>query len=351
MNHTETVYISYEELLETSKTRLIEAGLSKPHAQLTAEAICIASLRGTDSHGIRLLPHYLEAIKAGRINPNAELQFQQTSPSIGILDANHGMAHAAVATAMDHAVGLAKETGVGLVSVKNSNHCGAMAYYGLRAANQDMIGLAFTNATAKVKVFNAKKPFFGINPVCVTAPMAKEEPFCYDSAPTVMSNNKIKLIKEQGGELPEEVAADSEGQMTIDPTLAKMLLPLGGLLAGYKGYGMAMVVDILCSLLSGMPNGRDVSAMYPADGGNLENKRYLGQMVGAIRIDSFTDLEEFKKRLQDTATEVRGLFQDSNEKVMIPGDREKSFRIQRRNDGIPVNIKIWKQIQKSNFKI
>lgn len=320
----DTVQVDYEALFERSKELLEEAGLSSEHAKVTAEAICTTTLRGTYSHGIRLLPHYLEAIRAGRIDTRARFEFTKTSLSTGCLDAKHGMAHAAVSEAMDQAIGLAKEAGVGLVTVKNSNHCGAMAYFGLKAAKHNMIGLAFTNATAKLKVFNAKETYFGINPVCVTAPIEGEDPFCFDAAPTVMSNNEIKLYKERGEKLPEGVAADANGRMTTDPSDARMLLPLGGVLAGYKGYGLAMVVDIFCSLLTQMPSGKDVSTMYPADGGELSAKRYLGQFVGAIRIDLFEDIDVFKKRMKKNADAVRNLKSEGEDiEVMIPGDPEK----------------------------
>lgn len=336
------MFVPYQQLVKRTSELLKQAGLTSVHAELTSEAICTASLRGTDSHGIRLLPHYLKSIKAGRIDANAEFEFHQSGMSIGILDANHGMAHAAVATGMDYAIELAEKAGAGFVSIKNSNHCGAMAYYGLRAAQKEMIGLAFTNATAKVKVFNAKKPFFGINPVCITAPMDDEEPFCYDAAPTIMSNNKVKMYKERGEMLPEWVAADDEGNMTLDPSLSKMLLPLGGELGGYKGYALAMVVDILTSLLSGMPNGRNVSSMYEADGGRPGDKRYLGQFVGAIRVDLFEDLKIFKKRLKETAEEVRNLpwEESAPDEVMIPGDPEKKITAQRLKDGIEIDSEL-----------
>lgn len=322
---TEKKYISYDKLLTLSQDLFEKEGICREHAFLAAEAICTASLRGTDSHGIRLLPHYLNAIKSGRIDPKAKFVFKKISPSTGILDANHGIAHAAVAKAMDHAIDLAKDAGTGFVSVKNSNHCGAMAYYGLRAAKKDMIGLAFTNATPKLQTFNSTKPFFGLNPICFTAPIEGEEPFCYDASPTVMSNNKIKMLIEQGGELPPDIVADQDGKITNDPKQAKMLIPLGGKVAGYKGYAMSMVVDILCSLLSGMPNGKDVSTMYQPDGGNLSDKRYLAQFVGAIRIDVFQDVKIFKQRLKQTADAVRALpkSDDVEGEVMVPGDPEK----------------------------
>lgn len=340
-------YIPYDQLLARARKLLIAAGLSAEHAHFTAEAVCTASLRGTDSHGIRLLPHYLAAVKAGRIDPEAEFEFTQTAPGTGFLDARHGIAHAAVAMAMDHAIELAAGSGSGFVAVKNSNHCGAMAYYGLRAAQKDMIGLAFTNASPKLKVFNTDEPFFGINPVCFTAPMAGEEPFCYDASPAVMSNNKVKMLKAAGEGLPPDVAADENGKMTLDPAMARMLLPLGGAVAGYKGFGMAMMGDILCSLLSGMPNGRHVSTMYPSDGGHLEQRRRLGQMTGAIRIDRFVELEDFKRRLKHTADTLRSLArsQDATDEVMVAGDPEKRARSDRLQNGIPVPEHVWRKIR------
>lgn len=340
------MHISYPILVDRVTALFIREGVRVDYAGLAAEAICTASLRGTDSHGLRLLPHYIAALRSGRIEAGAEFEYEQTFPALGRLDACHGLAHAAVAVAMEHAIDLARNAGAGFVAVRNSNHCGAMAWYAMRACARNMIGLAFTNATAKVQVFSAAMPFFGINPICIAAPMADEEPFCYDAAPTVMSNNKVKMYKEAGDHLPPDVAADATGKMTLDPNLARMLIPLGGAQAGYKGFGMSMVVDILCSLLSGMPNGRDVSAMYPMDGGKLEDKRYLGQFVGAIRIDAFEDPGAFKRRLQDTANSVRALpaSEHATLPVMIPGDPEKRVAAERMKSGIPVSGEVLRVI-------
>jgi ureidoglycolate dehydrogenase (NAD+) len=337
------VNVEYEELLGIARSILGRLLSNSGHAKLAADAICMASLRGTDSHGIRLLPHYCDAIKNGRIVADAEFVFEKTFASSGIFDANHGMAHAAVSLAMDNAIEMATHSGIGFVSIKNSNHCGAMAPYAMRACGSDMIGFAFTNATAKVKVFNADTPYFGINPICMAAPMEDEDPFCYDAAPTLMSNNKVKMYKEAGEMLPPDVAADTEGQMTLDPSLARMLLPLGGHQGGYKGFGMAMMVDILSSLLSGMPNGSRVSSMYPMDGGDLSDKRYLGQFVGAVRIGAFEDPDVFKKRLKATAEEIRSYkntdFKDKP--VMVAGDPEKRTAKERLVSGIPLSESLW----------
>ena len=327
---------AYPQLLDHVRRRLEQAGLSDQHARFAAEAICLASLRGTDSHGIRLLPHYLSALKSGRINVSATFDFVRTGVATGLLDAHHGMGHAAVASAMEHAIVLAKESGIGVVSVRNSNHCGAMAYYGLMAPPEGMIGLAFTNATPKVKVFNASQAFFGINPICFTAPMLNEDPFCYDASPTIMPNNRVKLYAERGEQLPAGVAADAVGRETLDPSLARMLLPIGGELAGYKGYGMAMVVDILCSLLSGMPNANQVSPMYAGDGATPSDQRFLGQLVAAVQISNFVPLRAFQERLQQTADAIRQLPPQADAPVLVPGDPEKRHAAHNLQHGVDV---------------
>lgn len=341
----ETFLVDYQYLLSSCIRAFTGLGMKEEHARYAAEAICGASLNGTDSHGIRLIEHYLKAIKAKRIVVDAEFAFNKTSVSTGVLDANHGMGHAAVSVAMDNAIKLANESGSGFVSVLNSNHCGAMAYYATKAAKKDMIGFAFTNATAKLKVFNSTNTYFGINPICMAAPMEGEEPFCYDAAPTVMSNNKIKLFAERGERIPDGVAADANGQQTTAPNLSRMLLPLGGEMAGYKGYGMAMMVDIMCSLLSGMPGGKEVSTMYPSDGGNISDKRYLAQFVGAIRIDAFQEPLVFKKRLKKMAEEIRNLPSEAGNSVMIPGDPEKKMKYHRLKTGIPITSQLIKLLK------
>ena len=340
------ILVPYNRLLYRSRELLLKTGMSEEHASLAAEAVCTASLRGVDSHGIRLLPHYLSALNAGRINPSAVFSFIKKSPSAGIFDAGHGIAHAAMAMAMDMAIELAQDTGVGLVSVKNSNHCGEMAFYGLRAARRDMIGFAVTNTTPKLKVHNAAEPFFGTNPLCFAAPMLDEEPFCFDASPAVMSSNKIKMYGQLGKTLPDDVATDIAGMVTTNPALVKMLIPLGGIIAGYKGSGLSMIIDVLSSLLSGMPAGKDVSAMYETDGGALSEPRYLGQFVAAIRIDVFTDLQKFKERLTEIANRIRELkpLPGADEDVMIPGDPEKKFSFERIAKGIPLSPELYSEL-------
>ena len=318
---------------------LLESGVEASAAKATAKGLWQASLRGVDSHGIRLLPHYLAAVKGGRINPNPEFSFEQTSPSTGRLDADHGFGHAAGIHAMRHAMELAGEAGSGHVAVHNSSHCGSMAYFVLEACTDDMIGMAYTNATPKMRSANATRTFFGTNPVCMAAPMAEEAPFCYDGATTLMSANKIRVYGEQGLELPPGCGANKEGIETKDPDQVAQMLPIGD----YKGFGIAMMVDILCGLLTGMPAGDDVSDMFKDP---MSDKRHLGQFYSAMRIDVFEEPGRFKTRLQELANRIRQQpRQDADVAVLVPGDPEKAFQADREAHGIPLSSELVEQFE------
>lgn len=309
---------------------LISTGVNEDVARDTADGLVMASVRGVDSHGIRLLPHYIEELEAGRINPYPEFGFDRKAPAVGQFDADHTYGIAAGVRAMDRAVELAKDAGVGHVSVKNSTHNGMMAYFGLKAAREEMIGVATTHTSANTRPPNGVRPFFGSNPICVAAPMVDEEPFCYDAATSAITFNEVRKQQDAGGQLPRNVAADDSGVPTRDPEEAVQLLPLGG----YKGFGLSMVVDMFNGLLSGMPVGRDVSEMYGED---ISNRRNLGHYYAAFRIDAFVDVEEFKRRLQELAEDVRNEpRRDQETPNYVPGDPEKNSRNERMEKGIPV---------------
>ncbi len=317
---------------------LLRSGVEESAAKATAKGLWLASLRGVDSHGLRLLPHYLEAVRGGRINPKAEFRFEQTSASTGRLDADHGFGHAAGISAMQHAMALAREAGSGHVAVRNSSHCGSMAYFALEACTDDMIGTAYTHATPTMRSANATRTFFGTNPVCMAAPMADEGPFCYDGATTFMSANKIRVYGEQGLELPPGCGADEQGIETRDPDQVARLLPIGD----YKGFGIAMMVDILSGLLTGMPTGDDVSDMFRDP---MSKKRQLGQFYGALRIDVFEEPGRFKTRMQELADRIRHQpRQDPDVAVLVPGDPEKAHQADRQLHGIPISPVVIEQL-------
>ncbi|MAF20488.1 MAG: hypothetical protein CMI55_02275 [Parcubacteria group bacterium] len=343
----DSILLDAGSITEYIKKILRQAGVREDVSCHVSEGLVQASLRGIDSHGIRLLPHYLKGVEGGRINPKPNYKFEKTSTSSGKLDGDHTFGHAAGVEGMNKAIETAAEAGTGHVAVYNSSHFGAAAFFALLAAKRDMIGMCFTNATPHVLTTGSNRAFFGNNPVCFVAPCDGEEPFCLDMATSAITFNRVMQHKESNSPIPSDSVADANGNSTTDPDKAKYLLPIGD----YKGYGLSMMVDVFCSLLSGMPCGIDVSEMYS---GNMSERRYLGHFFTALRIDCFEEISVFKQRMADMMKALRSEpRRDKDVPVQVPGDPEKKIAVIRTKEGIPVS----RQLQESfvqlgkNYKV
>ncbi|MCA9408044.1 MAG: Ldh family oxidoreductase, partial [Candidatus Omnitrophica bacterium] len=235
------ILVHYTEIENFILQVLLKNGVDESVAKHVAQGLVQASLRGVDSHGIRLFPHYVRAMKAGRINSKPNFQFDQTSPSTGILDADDTFGHAAGMEAVSKAIELAKSAGSANISVKKSTHFGAAAFYALEIAKHDMIGMSFTHADSLMLSSNGNRPYFGTNPICIAVPCEGEEPFCLDMATTTISFNAVLQHREDKKDVPVGTCADSEGNPTIDSAKASFLQPIGQ----YKGFGLGMMVEIL----------------------------------------------------------------------------------------------------------
>ncbi len=312
---------------------LDRAGLDTFSRDAVATGLCETSLRGVDSHGIRLLPHYVRSAQKGRKNPRPTMRFTATFPAFGLLDADNAFGHAAGMKAMDHATTMAETLGIGAVSVANSSHPGAMASFALRAARQGYIGMAFTHADALTRSHGGTRAYFGTNPVCLAAPREEDEPFCLDMASTAIAWNQLVRHRTSALPLPEGVAADAEGEETTDAAAATCLLPIGG----YKGFGIAAMVEILCGVLSGMAVGRAIPAMFTTP---MERPRRLGQFYIAIRCDVAGPADDFRKRLQTMTDEVRREPAAKDGEVLLAGDPQIRETAKRREQGIPLDGEI-----------
>ena len=329
------VFIPAEKLRTFIKSVLLKVNVRSDVAEYVTEGLVQTSLRGVDSHGIRLLPHYLNGVKGGRINPNPNYKFIRTFPSTGLLDADHTFGHAAGMEAAKKAIELANEAGTGHIAVYNSTHFGAAAYYTLEIAKHDMIGMSFTNTDALIRTYGGRKPFLGNNPISVAVPCKGEEPFCLDMATSVVTFNKIRQLKEEKLSAPLGVGANSDGIETTNPDETAMLLPVGG----YKGYGLSMVVEILCSLLTGMPYGPHIPKMFEAP---MNQKRYLGHFVIAMRIDCFQEKAVFMERMSKMMKELRNEPRlDKDIPIQVAGDPEKKSYEERSKNGIPLTQNVF----------
>ncbi len=328
---TSTVYVQAAELKRAFLATLAAVDVDPTVAHHVVQGLVETSLRGVDSHGIRLFPHYVKVVKAGRVNGHPKYQFHKGGESVGRLDADHTYGHAAGAEAMKYTIEMARKTGAGAVAVYNSSHFGAAAYCGLMAADADMIGISLTHADALMLSTHGIRAFFGTNPICVTAPVEGEGPFCLDMATSIVTWNKVKMHRERNQALPVGIAADAKGEITTDPHAAESVLPIGD----YKGFGLSMVVDILCALVSGMPFGREITSMYLTP---LDQKRYLGQFYMVLDISKFQDANVFKSRLKKYMDELRREpARDPAKPVLVPGDPEKIAFIKRSSEGIPMS--------------
>lgn len=325
------IYLNSQKLSEIMRVILSEKGLNNDSIQHVVSSLIQTSLRGIDSHGINIFPHYCNAIDSGRISKNPNIDISNTGASTAVVDADHGIGHHSGAVAMEQAILLAKQTGIAAVNVKNSTHFGAAAYFGFMAADADYIGVAFTNADALLKSFRSKEAFFGTNPICFTAPLRDEHHFCLDMATSIVSWNKIMNKQRNKNAIPENWAFDKNGKMITDPQEAKTLNPVGD----YKGYGLAMMIDILCGILANSLTSKDIIPMYTSP---IDEKRYISHFFMALDISNFIDITTFKDKLQDVVDRLRKTTPtNTTEPVLVPGDPEKKHFQIRIKEGIPMD--------------
>ena len=319
--------------IELFKKKKVKKNIYTPVVKCLIEA----SLRGVDTHGIRLLPHYLKVIDTGRININPKITIKTTNKTTAILDADHSYGHYACDIGVKKAINMAKKNGSGFVVIKNSTHNSAGAFYSLQPAKKGMIGISFAHSTQGMIPTNSKEKFFGTNAFSISFPCLNEEPVCLDMATTQISWNKVLNYLSQGKNLEGSYAVDKNGNITNEPKIAYGLLPTGM----HKGFGLGLIVEMFCALLANGPYGPDLTDMFEESA--LSKKRNLSQFVGAINVSDFINLNSFKKRASEMINRVRNLKSINNEQVMVAGDPEKLTKKRRIKNGIPVNKELIKE--------
>lgn len=323
---------------------LLAAGLTQPDALLVADSLVEANLRGTDSHGVARLPHYLARLAHGSIKPRPALAFVRLAPACGRVDGDHGLGQLVMQRATCEAKGLARDAGAGWVSVCNSSHCGALSYFGLQLAEAGMIGLVFTHVDPMVLPYGSRMPFCGTNPICITAPASGGQALCLDMATSIVSWNLLANAALKNESIPPGWAVDSDGYDTLDASRVAALYPTGG----YKGSGLGLLIDVLCAFLGGAPYGPDIPKMY----GDLTAHRRLGGLVGAIDIARFVPLQEFHRRLDGLLTRWCNLPPvEPGGKVLFPGQPEQIAKARRLREGIPLPLPVAERLDQLGRKM
>jgi len=318
------------------------AGTCHESSQAVANALTEASLRGVDSHGIRLLVHYVKAVQGGRINPAPQLAFSQSGRASGVVNGGDGFGHYASYFAVDRAIELAKETGVGAVSVINSSHFGAAGCYVLRAASQGLAALGTCNSDSFVLPHDGTQPFHGTNPLTFAAPVSGQRPFLMDMATSVVPWNRVLDLRMKKLPMPPDVAVDDSGEPTLDPQKSTALLPLGGVQYGYKGAALASVAEVLSSVMTGMGQcGR----LLPMTGPDFSTPRHLGHFFIVLDPLRFVSADLYEAGMNAYLTDLRSQPARSGKRVMAPGDREWAVEAQRRRDGIPVSSSLEREFK------
>jgi ureidoglycolate dehydrogenase (NAD+) len=324
-----------ESLRNWAAAALIAAGLKPEDAATCAHFMVQTSLWGIDSHGIARLPHYLDRLSRGSIVAQPVMQFEQTAAATGSVDGGHGLGYLVCSFAMERAIALARDAGVGIVGVRNSSHCGAIGLYTRQAAESGMIGIAFTHSDSFVAPYGGTRAFFGTNPVSVAIPSTDERrPLCLDMATSVVPFNKIANARQENQPVDPGYGIDQNGRPTTNPHEIAALNPM----AQHKGYAMAFIIDMLCGPLNGMPFGPHIAPMYD----QLDQTRELGSLMIAFDPARFGGGATLRDSVGTAITEVKR----QGDHVLFPGEPEYLSEIARTRDGIPVEPGLLAEISR-----
>jgi LDH2 family malate/lactate/ureidoglycolate dehydrogenase len=315
---------------------LKKVGVPQENAEAVAHSLLAANLRGVDTHGITRLPIYVERVQAGLTDGSARGVVVSESETTGVVDGQNGLGQVIGTAGMRLAIAKAQKAGVGLVTVRNSTHFGTAGYYAMMALDHDMIGVSLTNSPSLMAPWGGKRPFFGTNPLAIAVPAGEERPFVLDMATSVVARGAIILAAKKGEPIPPTWAMNADGEPTTSAKEANeggALLPLGG----HKGFGLAMAIEILVATLAGGPFGPHLGELY----NNPDKPQGVGHFFGAIRIDRFRPVREFKAEMDAMIREVKAQpLGKGFKEIMVAGEPEYNIEAERREKGIPLSAAV-----------
>lgn len=312
---------------------LLKYGVTRDRAELVAESLVLADLRGVDTHGINRLSGYIDRVEQGVLDPNPELAFTSKTPVVASLDARNTFGFVAASMAVDKGMEIAQTYGLAAVAVRNSNHYGMAATYLLRATRRGFAAMAFTNASRSMPPWGAKEPLLGTSPFAVGVPGGDEGDFILDMSPSVAARGKIRKAARRGEKIPEGYALDAGGRPTTDPeaALKGVVLPIGG----PKGSGLALMMDLFGGVMSGANYAGGVNDQYK----NLKDPQGVGHWFLIFKPDVFLNggKEELRGRMDETLRKVRACEKaDGVERIYTSGEIEAEVEQKRSKEGIPL---------------
>ncbi len=322
---------------------LSKVGVPPDEAKLVADSLVQTSVWGIDSHGILRLTHYLRRLTIGSIKAAAVPVVTRTGPVTAQVHGEDGLGIVHATLAMEVAMEMAKESGVGVVGVGHSSHCGAMGLYTRMAAREGLVGIAMTHSSSVVIPHGGKHKYFGTNPISFAFPRPGGEPFVLDMATSQVAWNKVLNARIEGHALEPGIAVDGDGHPTTDADAARAGIPLGGPTYGYKGYGLAFMIDLLCGALNGMTYGRHINSMYE----DLDEPRKIGHFVMALDPGRFAGSATLAKTVDAVIADVKA----QPGEILAPGDPELIAQEERLVTGIPIDNEALKDMDEWSRKL
>jgi L-2-hydroxycarboxylate dehydrogenase (NAD+) len=331
--------VTFEQEKAIIRTLLRKLDASGEEANATAEVLAEGDLRGFASHGLLRLPYILRALKRGTIVANAEVRIVKETPATVLIDGGHGLGHHIATRAMRLAIEKAKKQGISAAGVHNTNHFGIAGYYAELAMREGLIGIVTTTTDALVHPWGGVEPLLGTNALAIGIP--GDPPILLDMAMSVAARGKLVKALKEGKSIPEGWAIDSEGRPTSDPKkgLEGALSPFGGV----KGYGLALVLEVLAGPLVGAAAGKEViGTLEPVKGFSTK-----GDFMIVIDPAAFGPADEFKAQVQKFLTQLKGSRKASGVKeILVPGEPEFRTREKRLREGIPIADEVWAELER-----
>jgi len=331
--------VKADHLLEIARSLFVAAGTPADEAETVARHCVVANLAGHDSHGIIRVPDYVDRIARGHIVPGAPWEVVQETQSTTVVDGNWGFGYVVTERAMRVTIDKARKHGVAAATVARQGHIGRLASYTLMAAEQDMIGLITADSGRSPKAvapFGGRESRLGTNPLSIAVPSTLDGPLFIDFATSAVAQGKISLAVARNEPIPVGWIIDSEGRNTTDPRKLKQggaLLPLGGN-EGYKGYGLAVIVEILCGLLTGLGFGIDPTG-----------KHNDGCFLAVFKVDAFLPIARFKLEVTEFAKYLKDTPPaEGSQGVLYPGEIEWQAERERRENGVMIEDATWMKL-------
>ncbi len=325
-------YIDHIELKRFAKAIFTKIGFSAEHADIIADHLVLADLRGVDSHGVIRIPYYVSGVESGKINPKPLIKTLREGSFYALVDGDKTLGHIPARIATDIAISKARKEGIGFVGAINLWHVGMLASYVLDLVKESMIGIAMANASPNMALPGFKRPVVGTNPIAIGFP-TDSVPIVLDMALSVVAKGKILLAAKKGEKIPSGWALNKEGEETTDPmeAIEGMLLPIGG----YKGFGLAIAVDILCGIVLGGGYGLKIERSWFSQGGFL---------VMAIKPSLMRDYEEYLGDLREYIRSIKAIPTAEGVRILLPNEVEEENMRKRLVEGIPLDDRIFVEL-------